>query len=426
MLRSQHLHTPATSYTRRNVRPSFQRTFRFTDHVLPSPRCSSTSAPAHNTQPFDILFFGRDEFSCTVLSQLHAGPDVWEHISIVTNPDSKTGRRGSIVSVSPLKLLAESLSLPVHTIPHSKPAFRTWQLPPPFSKYHTLPSSDASSSSTPPTSPARHHLLITASFGRILPAPLLRAFAPGRALNVHPSLLPLYRGASPIQYTIMNGDTRGGVSIIDMMERKKGIDAGGIWAQEEMDVRPESTFPTLRDDLAERGGKLLVDVLRHMLAGTAKSTPQDPVTSASSPRAPSITAQDALVDFSLMSCDQIIRLDRGISHQKPLTVYTPSGLSLQLSGLCRHDSDRGILEISPLPGVAAYDPHSRSVLVRCADGAVLGIDMLQEQNRRAVPAKVWWNGVRGRETDFVDGSVRLSPAPTSRRDCSISYGQAKD
>ncbi|EIW78577.1 Formyltransferase [Coniophora puteana RWD-64-598 SS2] len=378
------------------------------------PRCNSTFAPAHNTRPFDIVFFGRDEFSCTVLSQLHAALDVWENISIVTNPDSNTGRRGSIVSVSPLKLLAESLSRPVHTIPHSKPEFRTWQLPPPFSTYQILPSPNASSSSTPPTSPAPHHLLITASFGRILPAPLLRAFAPGRALNVHPSLLPLYRGASPIQYTLMNGDTRGGVSIIDMMERKKGIDAGGIWAQEEMDVNPESTFPTLRDDLAERGGKLLVNVLRGMLAGTAKSTPQDPELSASSPRAPSITAQDALVDFSLMSRDQIIRLDRAISHQKPLTVYTPSGLSLQLSELRGHDSDRyDTLQTLSSPGVAAYDPHSRSVLVRCADGAILAIGTLKEQNRRAVTAKVWWNGVRGREVDFVDGGVMLSPAPPS-------------
>jgi len=199
-----------------------------------------------------------------------------------------------------------------------------------------------------------------------------------------------------------------------MMERKKGIDAGRIWAQEEMNVHPESDFVSLRDDLAERGGKLLVDVLRGMLAGTAKSAPQDPVTFASSPRAPSITAQDALVDFSVMPRDQIIRLDRAISHQKPLTVYTPSVLSLRFSELRAHESDTGNFPQTLPPGVARYGPPSRSVLVRCADGAVLGVDMLKEQNLHAVPAKVWWNGVRGRETDFVDGSVRLSPAPPTR------------
>ena len=88
------------------------------------------------------------------------------------------------------------------------------------------PSPFGHASSEPPDP---RHLLITASFGRILPASILHLFVPGRRLNVHPSLLPAYRGAAPIQRALMNGEPETGVCIIEMMERKRGIDAGGIW-----------------------------------------------------------------------------------------------------------------------------------------------------------------------------------------------------
>lgn len=114
---------------------------------------------------------------------------------------------------APLKQLGQSLHLPVHEIPPDRPSFRKWEPPAHFA------------SQPPPSS----RLLISASFGRILSNKLLGFFAPGRRLNVHPSLLPAYRGASPIQYTIMDGQTDTGVCVIDMMERKKGIDAGDVW-----------------------------------------------------------------------------------------------------------------------------------------------------------------------------------------------------
>lgn len=78
------------------------------------------------------------------------------------------------------------------------------------------------------------HVLVTASFGRILSNRLLEQFVRGRRLNVHPSLLPAYRGPAPIQHALLNGDKRTGVCVIEMMERKKGIDAGEIWGRTEM------------------------------------------------------------------------------------------------------------------------------------------------------------------------------------------------
>jgi methionyl-tRNA formyltransferase len=78
------------------------------------------------------------------------------------------------------------------------------------------------------------HLLVTASFGRILSPSLLRLFPPGQRLNVHPSLLPAYRGPAPIQRALMQGEGKTGVCIIDMMEKKDGIDAGSVWGCESM------------------------------------------------------------------------------------------------------------------------------------------------------------------------------------------------
>lgn len=78
------------------------------------------------------------------------------------------------------------------------------------------------------------HLLITASFGRILSPSLLRLFPPGQRLNVHPSLLPAYRGPAPIQRALIQGEKKTGVCVIDMMEKKEGIDAGSIWGCESM------------------------------------------------------------------------------------------------------------------------------------------------------------------------------------------------
>lgn len=83
-----------------------------------------------------------------------------------------------------------------------------------------------------PESPPASHVIITASFGHILPKRILELFLPSRRLNVHPSLLPEYRGAAPIQHTIMDGLKDTGVSVVEMLERSKGIDAGALWGQE--------------------------------------------------------------------------------------------------------------------------------------------------------------------------------------------------
>ncbi|KAI0720774.1 formyl transferase [Cerioporus squamosus] len=319
--------------------------------------------------PCKVLFFGRDEFSCLVLRELLGAKDVWRSIHVVTQPDAKTGRRGSKLSISPLKLLAEEVSLPVHAIPHERAAFRTWKAPPPFSS-----SSDSLSYIPPPD-----HLLVTASFGRILSNSLLNLFLPTRRLNVHPSLLPAYRGPAPIQHALMDGQDETGVCVIEMTEWKKGIDSGAIWASERMRLPENATFPMVRDTLARTGGQLLVSVMRNMLA--SKDT-------------------------------RVVRTHRAISHQKPVTALLQNGRTLQLHNpSVLADPPVGLDKELPVEGTATFYPPLRALVVRCADDTYLSVPEVRQQDRHLLKAKEWWNGVKPemRLHGALEGPVHFLP-----------------
>ncbi|KAG9313949.1 formyl transferase [Chiua virens] len=274
--------------------------------------CTKTSFP--NAQrfvrdPFKILFCGRDLFSCAVFKEVYEAKDVWDSLHVVTNVDIRAGRRGSrldicmwtlplvalsspdLLLVAPLKLVGEGVGVPVHTIPEDKVAFRKW-LPP-------LPFTIQSDSQNAP------HLLVTASFGRILPKNVLSLFPTTQRLNVHPSLLAAYRGPAPIQRALMAGEQETGVCVIEMGEvsRKAGklVDAGNIWAVERTCVPEDADFLSMQDVLAASGGKLLVQVLRDMLSGRARSRPQEAIAS-NTAHAPLITAADAAIHFGSQTC----------------------------------------------------------------------------------------------------------------------------
>ncbi|EPQ52095.1 Formyltransferase [Gloeophyllum trabeum ATCC 11539] len=357
-----------TRHARRPVRTS-------SEFVANARRCLQTVLCE---EPFKVLFLGRDEFSCLVLEQLHKAKDVWQELEIVTQPDEKVGRRGSQLSVSPLKVLGQELDLSIHTIPHKRTDFKHWQV-------STL-SQDWLLTYQPPApflNPHPSHLIVTASFGRILPKSLLGLFCPSRRLNVHPSLLPLYRGAAPIQHTLMDGRRETGVCVIEMMEKSKGIDAGEIWGRREMSVPEDATFSSLRDTLARQGGDLLVSVLRDMLSGTAVARPQPLLTSDSGiPRAPMITLEDAIVDFTTMTAQGV----------KPLTTYLPNSKTLQLHALSIHPPPQVPSTLPSEAGAAIYDSHSRSILIRCAGDTVLSTGKVKQQDRVMLDAKEWWNG----------------------------------
>lgn len=100
--------------------------------------------------------------------------------------------------------------------------------------------------------PKSNHILVTASFGRILRKGQLELFSPGRRVNVHPSLLPHYRGPAPIQHVLLNGERETGVCVIEMLKMKAGpVDSGDVWGSEKTVSQVDSlNWPSLQGRLA--------------------------------------------------------------------------------------------------------------------------------------------------------------------------------
>ena len=134
-------------------------------------------------------------------------------------------------------------------------------------------------------------LLVVAAYGQILKPDVIAAGTHG-AINVHASLLPKYRGASPIAHAILNGETRTGVTIIRITP---GLDAGEMLAQDEVTITPTETTGELEARLAPFGARLCMDVIRRMKAGPVSGTKQDP---ALVTKAPKLTKEMGLIDWS--------------------------------------------------------------------------------------------------------------------------------
>lgn len=197
-----------------------------------------------------IVFFGTPEIAVIVLKEmLVAG---YKPFLVVTNPDSKQGR-GNILTAPPVKLLAEKKQIPVIQPTNLKEQADT--------ELEPLLEND-------------WDLSVVAAYGKILPAWLVERPSHG-TLNVHPSLLPRFRGASPIRSAILADERETGVSI---MLIGSGIDDGPVVAQEKALIAKEK-WPLsglqLDRQLAELGGKLLVKTIPKWLSGRLKAKPQD-------------------------------------------------------------------------------------------------------------------------------------------------------
>ncbi|HKL21327.1 MAG TPA: methionyl-tRNA formyltransferase, partial [Tichowtungia sp.] len=135
-------------------------------------------------------------------------------------------------------------------------------------------------------------LFVVAAYGQYIPSSVLELPACG-AINLHPSLLPKYRGASPIQWALANGDEVTGVTIL-YVSRK--MDAGDIIVQREVPVRPEDNAATLEPVLAQAGADLLMEAIEQIRSGTVCATPQN---DADATEVRKLTKEDGRLDWSL-------------------------------------------------------------------------------------------------------------------------------
>jgi methionyl-tRNA formyltransferase len=139
-------------------------------------------------------------------------------------------------------------------------------------------------------------LLVVAAYGQILKPDVLASARHG-GINVHASLLPKYRGAAPIAWAIYHGEKQTGVTIIQMAPQ---LDAGGMIAQETVDIGPEETAGELEARLAPLGAKMAVQAIEQTVAGTAKPIKQD---QSQVTKAPKLKKEDGLIDWSRSAAD---------------------------------------------------------------------------------------------------------------------------
>ena len=226
-----------------------------------------------------IIFMGTPDFSVNTLDALvSAGHNV---VLVVSQPDKPKGRSKE-PQFSPVKRAAIKYSLPVY----QPTSLRTEEAV----KYLRACKAD---------------IMVVVAFGQILPKVVLEMTTYG-CINVHASLLPAYRGAAPIQWPIINGDKKTGVTIIQMDE---GIDTGDMILKEEIPINDQETASTLHDELAKLGAKLCVKALKQIEDNTVIYQPQQETTTS---YAKMLTKEMGRISWS-KSAVEIERLVRGLN-----------------------------------------------------------------------------------------------------------------
>ena len=299
-----------------------------------------------------VVFMGTPSFAVPSLTKLAAAHDV---ALVLTRPDAVRSR-GKKLEPSPVKLAALELGLPVLEASRMTPEV-----------LDALRAAEA-------------EIFCVAAYGCILPDEVL-TMAPGGCVNVHASLLPRWRGAAPIQRSILEGDERTGVSI---MRIGQGVDTGAYCAQAFCAV-PGKTADELTAELAELGGDLLVETLPAIVNGSAVWVEQD----------------ESLVTHAAKIAKAEMRLDPAASAlanaRRVLASSDAAPARCVIAGKPVRVM-RAISATADMAGVAAGSVEVRAgrVVLGCVDG-VLELVSVKPDGKREMDAKSWAAGLRERD-----------------------------
>ena len=295
-----------------------------------------------------VLFMGTPDFAVPSLraltEQANAGLAV---AGVVTRPDKPVGRKQRVV-FSPVKQFALEHEIPVYQ-------------PGPLRRPEAL-------SLLRDLAP---DLIVVAAFGPILPPDVL-ALPPHGCLNVHASLLPRWRGASPINAAILAGDAEAGVTIMLM---DAGLDTGPALARRAIPIGADETAGELSDRLALLGAELLVETLPRWLAGVITPEPQDELRATMTRL---LQKSDGLLDWQ-RPADELARQVRAYTPW-PGAFTTWEGHTLKILRV------RAIpFETDLPPGTCFASAGDASMAVICGQGA-LALEVIQLEGKRAMPS----------------------------------------
>ena len=299
-----------------------------------------------------VIFLGTPDFSVNTLKAIINSKH--QVLAVVTQPDKPVGRSGKLV-YSPVKQVA--LENGIKVLQYNKIRFEGVQ---------DLKDLNAD-------------IMVTCAFGQILSQEIID-IAPHGIINVHASLLPKYRGAAPIQWSIINGDEQTGVTI---MQTEAGIDTGDIISVAKTDIYSDETAGELFDRLSVLGANLLVETLDAIESGTATRTPQD---HSLATHVKMLKKQDGIINFNDFS-KNIRNFVRGMNpwpcafafiNEKPLKVYSCSFVDFAC-------------DTKPMPGTVVCANSKNGLIVATKDGFIK-LDEIQAEGGKRMSASAYLLG----------------------------------
>ncbi|WP_456103903.1 methionyl-tRNA formyltransferase [Phascolarctobacterium succinatutens] len=308
-----------------------------------------------------IVFMGTPDFAVGSLQALcESGKH--EILAVVTQPDRPKGRGNKLLQ-TPVKEYALEQGLTVYQPQKVKtPEF--------VELLHEL----------------QPELIVVAAFGQFLSKEILELPKYG-CINVHASLLPKYRGAAPIQYAIIKGEKKSGVTIMQM---DIGMDTGAMLDKVVVPIEENTTMGELHDALREQGAALLLQVIDKIAAGTAVAEPQD------NEQATYATLLDRSmehIDWS-KTAQEVHNLIRGFNPAPSTFTKLPNGKSLKIWGSKMTDKN------SAAAAGTVIETGKHSFFVACGEG-VLEITEVQPESKKRMPAQVFLNGRGVQEGDLL-------------------------
>jgi methionyl-tRNA formyltransferase len=311
-----------------------------------------------------ILFCGTPHFAVPTFIHLLAQPDI-EIAAVITQPDRPRGR-GKQISASPMKTAAIAANVPVH-----QPE-----------KIRSPDARDLLQALAP-------DCIVIIAYGQIIPAALLNIPKLGW-INLHASLLPKYRGAAPINWSIANGETQTGLTT---MRIDAGMDTGDMLLQEEIDIAPEETAPELTASMAEAGAPLMLDTLRGLATGKLVPRPQD---NDRATYAPLLKREDGRIDWNRPALEIYNRM-RGFAPW-------PGAYTSFRGRTCHLWAEPFSLRTLTGSAPGTIFVEDTQVLIACGHATLLRLLSVKVEGRKQISAVEFANGARLTELERFDNA----------------------